>query len=122
MEAEGKVVASVVTCSWEASVLTWQWHMLLLGRTAPWCSNPSSGFDAFDSLSLNFLICKMGAVTMPTYLLYLFISLFIYFERDRDSVSGGGAEREGERESQAGSKLSAQSPECRARTHETTSS
>ena len=26
-----------------------------------------------------------------------------YFERDRDSVSGGGAEREGDRESQAGS-------------------
>ena len=36
---------------------------------------------------------------------------FIYFERDRDSMSGGGAERErGERESQAGSALPAQSP------------
>lgn len=75
MEAEGRVVAPVVTCSWEASVLTWQWHMLLLGRPAPRGSNPSSGFDAFDSLSLNFLICKMGAVTMPIYLLTLFIYL-----------------------------------------------
>ena len=33
----------------------------------------------------------------------------IYFERDRDSGSGGGAEREGKRESQAGSMLPAQS-------------
>ena len=27
-----------------------------------------------------------------------FLSLFIYFERDRDSVSRGGAEKEGKRE------------------------
>ena len=39
-----------------------------------------------------------------------FLSLFIYFERDRDSTSGGGTEREGDRESQAGSVLPAQSP------------
>ena len=29
---------------------------------------------------------------------YFFLSLFIYFETDRDNTSGGGAEREGERE------------------------
>ena len=34
---------------------------------------------------------------------------FIYFERDTNSASGGGAEKEGERESQAVSTLSEQS-------------
>ena len=42
--------------------------------------------------------------------IYFFKFVFIYFERDRDSTSGGGAEREGDRESQAGSALSAWSP------------
>ena len=42
---------------------------------------------------------------------FFFPSLFIYFERDQESVSRGGAEREGEREIiQSGSELSAQSP------------
>ena len=40
---------------------------------------------------------------------YFILSLFIYFERERESPSRGGAEREGERESQAGSPQSAQS-------------
>ena len=40
----------------------------------------------------------------------LFFFKFIYFERDRDSSSGGGAERKGAKESQAGSSPSAQSP------------
>ena len=35
---------------------------------------------------------------------------FIYFERDRNSASRGGAEREDERESRAGPALSVQSP------------
>ena len=38
----------------------------------------------------------------------IFIVLFIYFEGDRDNVSGEG-QTKGERESQAGSTLSAQS-------------
>ena len=38
-----------------------------------------------------------------------FLSLFIYFERERESASRVGAEREEERESQAGSGMSAQS-------------
>ena len=41
--------------------------------------------------------------------LNFFLGLFIYFEKDRGRVSRGGAEREGGRESQAGSSLSAQS-------------
>ena len=39
--------------------------------------------------------------------IYLFKSLLTYFERDRDSASEGGAEREGEGESQVGSMLPA---------------
>ena len=35
---------------------------------------------------------------------------FIYFERERERQNMGGAERKGERKSQAGSALSAQSP------------
>ena len=35
-----------------------------------------------------------------------FLSLFIYFKRDSDSTSGGGAERKGERGPQAGSVVS----------------
>ena len=38
-----------------------------------------------------------------------FFSLFIYFERERESASRGGAERE--RETQAGSKLSVHEPD-----------
>ena len=45
---------------------------------------------------------------MDDTVLYIFLSVFIYFETDRDNVSGGGTEREGE--SQAGSALSAWSP------------
>ena len=39
----------------------------------------------------------------------MFLSLFIYFERETERASRGEAEREGEREFQAGSALSAQS-------------
>ena len=42
--------------------------------------------------------------------LFFFLSLLIYFERDRDSACEGGAEREGQRESQAGFELPVQSP------------
>ena len=40
----------------------------------------------------------------------IFICLFIYFERDIDSMSWGRAKRERKRESQAGSALPAQNP------------
>ena len=43
----------------------------------------------------------------PAYGIFYFLK-FIYFERDR--ASGGGADREGHREPQAGSTLSAWSP------------
>ena len=38
-------------------------------------------------------ICFFSKITY-----FLFLSLFIYFERDRNSVSGGGAEREEKKE------------------------
>ena len=44
----------------------------------------------------------------PILEVFLFFK-FIHFERDRDSMSGGGAERQGDRESQADSTLSARS-------------
>ena len=37
--------------------------------------------------------------------------MFVHFLRDRDSASGGGAERGGGTESEAGSRLRAASPE-----------
>ena len=46
----------------------------------------------------------------PETIKQIFLSLLIYFERDRDSTSGGRAAREGERGSQAGSALPAQRP------------
>ena len=42
-------------------------------------------------------------------LIYYMLSLFIYFEREREHEWGRGREREEGRESQAGSALSAQS-------------
>ena len=49
--------------------------------------------------------------TSVCFYFYLFKCLFIYFrESERETASGGGAEREGERESTAGSERSAQSP------------
>ena len=43
-------------------------------------------------------------------ILKFFVSLFIYFERQRDRACKCGKDTEGERESQAGSMLSGQSP------------
>ena len=53
--------------------------------------------------------------SLEFFLIYIFLSLFIYFERE--SESGVEAETEGDRESQAGSASSAQSRR-RAQTHE----
>ena len=45
------------------------------------------------------------------FIFKFFFSTFIYFgDRERQSMNGGGAEREGDRESQAGSALPAHSP------------
>ena len=49
--------------------------------------------------------------TVPFYVFVFFKKcLFMYLERERESMSRGAAERGGKRESQAGSALSAQSP------------
>ena len=36
---------------------------------------------------------------------FFFFLMFIYFDTERQSMSGGGAEREGDKESEAGSRL-----------------
>ena len=44
--------------------------------------------------------------TGPESLRYFFFSTFIYFwDRERQSMNGGGAEREGDTESETGSRL-----------------
>ena len=53
---------------------------------------------------------KIVYIVLPIIYLPFFLSLFIYFERDRDSASGGGAERGRERKSQAGFMPPAQNP------------
>ena len=55
------------------------------------------------------------AVTLPNsglFVFLIFFSTFIYFwDRERQSMDGGGAEREGDTESETGSRLRAISPE-----------
>ena len=49
---------------------------------------------------------------MRVFLFFVFFSTFIYFwDRERQSMNGGGAEREGGTESEAGSRLQAVSTE-----------
>ena len=46
------------------------------------------------------------------FLFFFFSNVFIYFwDRERQSMNGGGAEREGDTESETGSRLRAISPE-----------
>ena len=57
---------------------------------------------------------ERGGALVETLLSFFFLIYFLkfifIFERDKNSMSRGGTEREGERESQAGSVPSAQSP------------
>ena len=63
-------------------------------------------------LVFSFSLGKYPVVEILEHMIILFkkkiFFKFIHFERDR--VSGGGTEEEGERESQAGSTLTVQSP------------
>ena len=52
----------------------------------------------------------LHSLMLPALFFCFFLSLFIYFEKERDSAHGGGAEREGDRESQGDSAQSAPSP------------
>ena len=49
--------------------------------------------------------------TPGTFQFCFFNVYFIFWDRERQSVNGGGAEREGDTESEAGSRLRAISPE-----------
>ena len=72
-------------------------------------SRPAINWQAlqlFQQLSRSLFVCLAKVLFLTVFFL-----MFIYFERERASLCMwlGGAEREGERESQAGSALSAQS-------------
>ena len=59
---------------------------------------------------------KERALVKPLLLFFFFLiffsTFFIYFwDRERQSMNGGGAEREGDTESETGSRLRAISPE-----------
>ena len=68
----------------------------------PVCQSP------YGTIYIVSFYLQAHAIHLILYLFVLSLSLFIYFERETDkraSTSGGGAEREGKRESQAGSEL-----------------
>ena len=67
--------------------------------------------DPRGSFFVSFFIRPELCRAASMYFLFFFLSLFIYFERDRACEWGRDREREGEREkeSQVGSTLSAQS-------------
>ena len=47
-----------------------------------------------------------GSFFLVATMVYFFFSMFIYFwDRERQSMNGGGAEREGDTESETGSRL-----------------
>ena len=55
---------------------------------------------------------QTGRQTMRNFYFFIFFSAFIYFwDRERQSMNGGGAEREGDRESEVGSRPRAASTE-----------
>ena len=63
-----------------------------------------------ESLQLPYLTCinlaLLGFVLLAALESYFFFSTFIYFwDRERQSMNGGGAEREGDTESETGSRL-----------------
>ena len=58
-----------------------------------------------------FLYLKMSMDLDPVSLFLFFFFIFYFFERDGQSVDGGGAEREGDTESDAGCRLRAVSTE-----------
>ena len=58
------------------------------------------------------IIHNLKCVLNLFFFLIFFFSVFIYFwDRERQSMNGGGAEREGDTESETGSRLRAVSPE-----------
>ena len=63
-----------------------------------------------NSLEVSSTLWLISNPATPFLHLFFFLSLFIYFERDRHRASRGGAEREEDRKSHAGSALSARSP------------
>ena len=53
-----------------------------------------------------FLVCHFSPPCLFVFFFFNFFSTFIYFwDRERQSMNGGGAEREGDTESETGSRL-----------------
>ena len=103
--ASGHVLANIVP------------RMLVISGAAGEASGGRAGFlgvwpkPSHRALCLERFHAGFNALLSPSEdsFLLLFLSLFIYSERDRDCVNRGGAEREGERDSQAASTLTEQS-------------
>ena len=84
-----------------------EWLFLLLPEGTV---TKSSARAAFLTGTLSCL-CPLFCERFP-YSLFNFFSTFIYFwDRERQSMNGGGSEREGDTESETGSRLRAISPE-----------
>ena len=78
------------------------------------CFLENSGFFSPESpiKCLSFYFCSIVDHIHLKMFFFYFFSMFIYFGgRERQSMNGGGTEREGDTESETGSRLRAISPE-----------
>ena len=58
------------------------------------------------SLDVGFIVVVLVTVFFSSFFFLIFFSTFIYFwDRERQSMNGRGAEREGDTESETGSRL-----------------
>ena len=63
-------------------------------------------YSSHDALSLNLPQTGKAGRKIDLLFFFNFFSTFIYFwDRERQSMNGGGAEREGDTESETGSRL-----------------
>ena len=90
------------------------WVMLSKFSLVTWLSK-----NVFQDL-IQLLMLHIRLPAFSVSIVFYFFKLIYLFKRDRESMSGGGAENDGERESQAGSNVGSTGPDtCGARTHET---
>ena len=80
--------------------------------------NLAKFFFSYLIISQYSLIRKLLCSSVYSFF-FFFLKFYLFFERDRDSVSRLGAEREGERESPTGALLVSTEPDGRAQTYET---
>ena len=75
----------------------WFWGLILAGFLSVFC-----GLFFQKSFSLNEITDAEFCVSLFVFLNFL---MLLIFERQRQSMSGGGAERKGDTDSKAGSRL-----------------